>query len=115
VPPVCFISFSKCSSIGGKTKTKGKFLKLIKDRAFSLGLILVVGFLLLVSLVLSTALSAISSWVSGSGFVSEALTAVFLVLDVVVSVGVVNLLFASIFNFFQTLKFAGAMCGWAHF
>src|SRR5688572_24162424 len=48
-----------------KPKPKGKIWKLIKDRVFSFGLILVVGFLLLVSLTLSAAISAVSNWFSG--------------------------------------------------
>jgi membrane protein len=72
-------------------------LKLIKDRVFSFGLILVVGFLLLVSLVLSAALTALSGWVQAH--VSEAFLVVFKVLDVLVSVGVITLLFAAIFKF----------------
>src|SRR5688500_1385215 len=54
-----------------KPKPKGKFLKLIKDRVFSFGLILVIGFLLLVSLVLSAALTAVATWVSNN--ISESL------------------------------------------
>src|SRR5687768_11914924 len=45
-----------------KPKPKQKILKLIRDRIFSFGLILVVGFLLLVSLVISAGLSAVSEW-----------------------------------------------------
>jgi membrane protein len=85
-----------------KPKPKGKLLKLVKDRIFSFGLILVVGFLLLVSLALSAALSAVSNWLSG--FISESLTSVFYILDVVVSVGIITLLFASIFKFLPDAK-----------
>ncbi|HYI78380.1 MAG TPA: YhjD/YihY/BrkB family envelope integrity protein [Chryseolinea sp.] len=45
-----------------KPKPKQKVLKLIRDRVFSFGLILAVGFLLLVSLVVSAGLSAVSEW-----------------------------------------------------
>lgn len=72
-------------------------LKLIKDRVFSFGLILVVGFLLLVSLVLSAALSALSGWVETH--ISEAFLVVFKALDILVSIGVVTVLFAAIFKF----------------
>lgn len=80
-----------------KPKPKGKILKLVKDRIFSFGLILVVGFLLLVSLLLSAALSAVSDWVSS--MLSEAFAVFFHVLDIAVSVGIITLLFASIFKF----------------
>ncbi|HEY0653452.1 MAG TPA: YihY/virulence factor BrkB family protein [Chryseosolibacter sp.] len=77
-------------------------LKLVKDRVFSFGLILVVGFLLLVSLVLSAALSALSGWVESH--VSEAFLVVFKVLDILVSIGVITVLFAAIFKFLPDAK-----------
>lgn len=85
-----------------KPKPKQKILKLIRDRIFSFGLILVVGFLLLVSLILSAALTAVSDWVSGH--ISESLQVAFKVLDFVVSLGVVTLLFASIYKFLPDAK-----------
>ena len=85
-----------------KPKSKGKILQLIKDRAFSFGLILVIGFLLLVSLLLSAALSALSAWVSNH--VSESLQIVFRVLDILVSLGVITLLFAGMFKFLPDAK-----------
>lgn len=85
-----------------KPKPRQKVLKLIRDRIFSFGLILAVGFLLLVSLVLSAALSAVSNWVSGH--ISESLQVAFRVLDFVVSLGVVTLLFASIYKFLPDAK-----------
>jgi membrane protein len=87
-----------------KPKPKQKFLKLIKDRVFSFGLILVVGFLLLVSLALSAGLSALSNWVSG--YISETLNVVFKVADFAISLGVVTLLFASIYKFLPDAKIA---------
>lgn len=80
-----------------KPKPKQKILKLIRDRVFSFGLILVVGFLLLVSLVISAGLSAVSDWVSG--YISESLQVAFKVFDFIVSLAVVTLLFASIYKF----------------
>lgn len=85
-----------------KPKPKQKILKLIKDRIFSFGLILVVGFLLLVSLVLSAALSAVGDWVSGH--ISESLQVAFKILDFAVSLGVVTLLFASMYKFLPDAK-----------
>ncbi len=85
-----------------KPKPKQKILKLIRDRIFSFGLILAVGFLLLVSLVLSAALTAVSDWVSGH--ISESLQFAFRILDFVVSLGVVTLLFASIYKFLPDAK-----------
>jgi membrane protein len=85
-----------------KPKPKGKVWKLVKDRIFSFGLILVVGFLLLVSLVLSAALSAMSNW--ATGLISESLTVVFTIIDFIVSIGIITLLFASIFKFLPDAK-----------
>jgi len=82
---------------GVKPKPKGKILKLIKDRLFSFGLILVVGFLLLVSLVLSAALAAINTWVGSH--ISESLSILFKLLDIASSMAVITLLFAAMFKF----------------
>lgn len=79
-----------------KPKPRGKLLKLIKDRLFSFGLVLAIGFLLLVSLVLSALLSALSSWVTNH--FSESLTILFKVLDIGLSLSVIIILFASIFK-----------------
>ena len=85
-----------------KPKAKSKFLKLVKDRIFSFGLVLVIGFLLLVSLVLSAALSAVSDWVASH--ISESLKILFKVLDILVSLGVITLLFAAMFKFLPDAK-----------
>ena len=80
-----------------KVKTTQKLLELIRDRLFSFGLILVVGFLLLVSLMLSAALSALSTWVAVH--LSESLNIVFKALDILISLSVITFLFAAIFKF----------------
>ena len=85
-----------------KPKPKQKILKLVRDRVFSFGLILAVGFLLLVSLVISAGLSALSNWVSG--YISDAFMVVFNIADFIVSLGVVTLLFASIYKFLPDAK-----------
>ncbi len=85
-----------------KPKPKQKFLKLVRDRVFSFGLILAVGFLLLVSLVISAGLSALSNW--ASGYISDTFTVIFKVADFIVSLGVVTLLFASIYKFLPDAK-----------
>lgn len=85
-----------------EAKPKQKILKLVRDRVFSFGLILVIAFLLLVSLVLSAGLSALSDWVSVH--ISESLMIAFRVLDIVISIAVITLLFASIFKFLPDVK-----------
>jgi membrane protein len=85
-----------------KVKTAQKILELARDRLFSFGLILVVGFLLLVSLVISAALSAVSSWVAA--YLSESINILFKFLDILVSIGVITILFAAIFKFLPDVK-----------
>lgn len=85
-----------------KPKPKQKILKLVRDRIFSFGLILAVGFLMLVSLVISAGLSALGSW--ASSYIPESLQVLFKTLDFIVSLGVVTLLFASIYKFLPDAK-----------
>lgn len=85
-----------------KPQAKQKFLKLIKDRLFSFGLVLAVGFLLLVSLILSTILSAFSTWVSSH--LSDSLDFMFKTIDISISVGIITLLFAAIYKFLPDAK-----------
>lgn len=80
-----------------KPKPKQMILKIIKDRIFSFGLILAVGFLLLVSLALSAGLSAFSDWVTVH--LSESLNVVFHVADIALSLAIITILFASIYKF----------------
>jgi membrane protein len=83
-------------------KPKQKIVKLIKDRFFSFGLILVIGFIMLVSLVLSAAVTSLSDWFSNN--VSEGLVILFSGLDILLSVGIVTLLFAAIYKFLPDAK-----------
>jgi membrane protein len=85
-----------------KPQPKQKFLKLVKDRVFSFGLIIVVGFLLLVSLVLSAALTAVSDWITAH--ISDSLIVVFKVVDILVSLAIVTLLFAAMYKFLPDAK-----------
>lgn len=81
---------------GVKAKPEKQFMKFLHDRLFSLGLILTVGFLLLVSLVLSAFLGALSEWI-GARF-SETVTVLFKALDMGLSLAVITVLFAAIFK-----------------
>jgi membrane protein len=85
-----------------KPKPGKAFLKLVKDRVFSFGLILVIGFLMLVSLVLSAAVTSVSDWVSSN--ISDGLIFLFSALDIIVSVGIITLLFAAIYKFLPDAK-----------
>lgn len=85
-----------------KPKPKQKFLKLLRDRLFSFGLILVIGFLLLVSLVISAALSFVGDWVSRH--VSESLLFLFNIADFLFSVAIITVLFAAMYKFLPDVK-----------
>lgn len=80
-----------------KPQPKQKFLKLLRDRVFSFGLILVVGFLMLISLVISAGLTALRDWVASH--LSESLLVIFRIIDLLMSFGIVTLLFAAIYKF----------------
>jgi membrane protein len=80
-----------------KPQPQRMLIKFALDRIFSFGLILAVGFLLLVSLVLSTMLTVVSDWVAT--YISDYLNIFFRFLDFALSMSVITLLFASIFKF----------------
>jgi membrane protein len=85
-----------------KPKPKGKFLKLVKDRLLSFGLVLAIGFLLLVSLVLSAVVSTLSAWVGH--YFSESLNVLFKGLDILLSLSIITLLFAAMFKFLPDIN-----------
>ncbi len=85
-----------------KPKPKGKFLKLIRDRLFSFGLILVMGFLLLVSLLLSTLLNVLSTWVSSH--LSDSFLVVFKIIDLALSITIITFLFAAMFKYMPDIR-----------
>jgi membrane protein len=94
--------FNRIWEVEPAPKAKQKFLRLLRDRIFSFGLILVVGFLMLVSLVVSALLAAVSKWVA-SNF-SESLLVLFSVLDFLVSVAIITFLFAAMFKYLPDVK-----------
>ncbi|HEY8941067.1 MAG TPA: YihY/virulence factor BrkB family protein, partial [Cellvibrio sp.] len=77
--------------------TDKKIIKMVLDRASSFGLILAVGFLLLVSLILSAVLTVLSGWVAF--YFSETFNILFRLLDLSLSLTVITFLFAAIFKF----------------
>lgn len=79
-----------------RKKENAGIMDVVKDRFTSLGIVVVVGFLLLMSLVLSTIITIISDWLSthfGSELVIFSQVANFLL-----SIGVITVLFAAIFK-----------------
>lgn len=79
-----------------KVVAKKKWLKSIKDRLFSFGLILSIGFLMLVSLLLSTGLSAFSEWIKIH--MPDFMLFLFRLLNFVLSFGVTSVLFGLMFR-----------------
>ncbi len=70
--------------------------KLVKDRVSSFGIILVIGFLLLISLVLTAALTALSDFIMQ--YLPSYLLYVFYVAEFLLSFGIITLLFAMIYK-----------------
>ena len=79
-----------------------RMLVFLKTRLFSFGLIISIAFLLLISLVISSVLSALGSWISGHG--SESLLVLFKILNFIISVGIITLLFALMFKILPDAK-----------
>lgn len=79
-----------------------RFLKLVRDRLFSFGVILAIGFMLLISLALSTLIAVASQWVTDH--VSKSMTILFHILDFSFSLAIITLLFAAIFKFLPDVK-----------
>lgn len=83
-------------------KEKSGIMIFIKSRFFSFGLIVTLAFLLLISLVLSSLLSALSDWIASSW--SESLLVVFVIFDAFLSLGIVTVLFAMMFRILPDAK-----------
>ena len=85
-----------------KSDPKGGIVRYLIDRTKSFGFVLVIGFLLLVSFVLSAVLSAlqeyIAEWIPGSPYYLLNLS------DRVLSLGVITVLFALIFKYLPDVK-----------
>jgi membrane protein len=77
-------------------------LPIIKARLFSFGLILAIAFLLLISLVISTALAAISGLTQGD--ISNFMAIVFNILNFIFSLAIISILFALMFKILPDAK-----------
>ncbi|WP_010521487.1 YihY/virulence factor BrkB family protein [Aquimarina agarivorans] len=72
------------------------FLKMIKDRLFSLSLILIIGFLLLTSLVLTALISVIADWINAN--LPDFMYSLIHLVNFVISLGLITVLFGMIFK-----------------
>jgi membrane protein len=79
-----------------KASSKKKWLKSIKDRLLSFGIILSIGFLMLVSLLLTSGLTAFGNWIKAH--MPDFMLFVFYALNFIVSFGVITVLFALMFK-----------------
>lgn len=77
-------------------KPNSGILRLIFDRAYSLGLILAIGFLLLISLVISAVLGTLSEWMNRQ--FPDYLLVLVNVLDLIITMGMATVLFALVFK-----------------
>lgn len=73
----------------------------LRDRVRSFGIVLAIGFLLLVSLAVSAALAAASAWMNRR---APALPVVWQAMQTVVSLGVITALFAMLYRFLPDVK-----------
>jgi membrane protein len=85
-----------------KPKTKGKFLTLIKIRLMSFGLILSIGFLLLISLVITTAITVVGDWMSSK--IPGVAVVLLQIANFIISLGLITVLFALLFKFLPDVK-----------
>jgi membrane protein len=75
---------------------KNNFTKLLMDRASSLGLILVIAFLLLISLLLSSMITVVSGYITRN--FGDEVYFVVQIINFLVSLGIISLLFALMFK-----------------
>ena len=85
-----------------KPNPKASIWKIITDRAVSFAFILVIGFLLLVSFIVTAAISALNSYIRD--VLPDVLLYVAYILDFVLSVGIISVLFALIFKYLPDAK-----------
>jgi membrane protein len=99
-----FVELQKSLNIIWEVKGKPRraIFTLIRTRLFSFGLIVSIGFLLLISLVVTTLIAAMSDWVLHHW--PNLVLIIFYVLNFIISFGVVMLLFSVMFKIFPDAK-----------
>jgi membrane protein len=78
------------------------YIKILRARLFSFGLILAIAFLLLISLAVSTALSAIGNWIQAD--TSEFMAFIFNIINFAISLVIISVLFAAMFKILPDAK-----------
>jgi membrane protein len=100
-----FVQFQKSLNTIWEVKadeTKSGLWTLLKVRLFSFGLIISIAFLMIISLLISTLLSAFGGWLSGQ--FSESLLILLRVINFAISLGILTLLFAMMLKIFPDAK-----------
>lgn len=87
-----------------KPKPKNGLMQWLKTRVLSLGLVLSVGFLLLVSLVLSAGLAAVGTYLRG--LLPDVTVVLFFVVDLVLSLVLISVVFALLFRYLPDARVA---------
>jgi len=85
-----------------KMKPNQSFFKIIKDRIFSFGLILSIGFLLLISMVVTSLITALSTWLQS--FFPDYIVYVFYVVNFIISFATISILFALMYKILPDAK-----------
>ncbi len=85
-----------------KLRVQNSFITILKARLFSFGLILAIAFLLIISLVISTAIAAMSDWIKTD-------TSIFMIclvyfFNFIFSLGIISALFAMMFKILPDAK-----------
>lgn len=94
-------TFNQIWKVEATTKKSGLFA-VVRSRLFSFGLILVIAFTMLISLVISTVLTALSEWMRVDA--SPVMIQIFNLLDAILSIGIIGLLFAMMFKILPDAK-----------
>lgn len=87
---------------GINSEIKMTYIKIILDRARSFAFILVIGFLLLISFLVTTAISTLNEYIRSA--LPDIIVYIAFVLDFTISVGLITVLFALIFKFLPDAK-----------
>jgi membrane protein len=82
--------------------SKQAFWLLVKTRLFSFGLVLSIGFLLMISLVISSLISALSAWVKAHW--PDSFLVIFEGVNFLISFGIITILFGLMFKFLPDAK-----------
>tara|TARA_R110002049_G_scaffold245100_1_gene419001 strand:+ start:90979 stop:91911 length:933 start_codon:yes stop_codon:yes gene_type:complete len=85
-----------------KPDTNASIKKMFLDRARSFAFILAIGFLMLVSFLMTTAISVLNNYIRS--ILPDAIVYIAYAIDIVVSVGIITVLFALIFRYLPDAK-----------